>query len=447
MRKLILASLILSAIVWSPGLCWASRDLTPQESKYVKDVNQILVLEIQKGLDDIKQGNVADAFRRFLEAIKIAPNDPMAYQLLVRALIHSDQENLAYQILEKAGRNNTDNNLIIQELYTNIESVYGFQKPPAALPLISIAQFKNNKDCAISFIFDDGEPSVATAILPMFEEYGWRTTIAINPGMIPPTETDPYRAGWGAWRKAAHAGHEIANHGLHHRALPGLSAEQLQEEVEESRTEIIKNLAVEPRSFVFPEDKTDPDSIRLTLQNHIAARDHETLQKLYDRILIPVFGGKYFSSGSGLSLIKIAMTRKLWLIPECHGLLTPYVKNSFKSISPELLRDQLEFMNANSDRIWVSPFISVFCYLTERQATEIKTIRSSDHHIEFELANHLDAKLYFNRLTVLINPAQPPHKVQAMLKATKAWIPTSTHDGLIVINIMPNLGPIDVDWE
>ncbi len=422
--------------------------MTEQESKYVNDANQLLVVEIQKGIEQLKQNRFDQAIAHFVQATNIAPYDPKAYEFLVESMIHIKQEDLAYQVLERAGHNNTDSNAIIKALYNNLSAVFGEESPVKA-PSISLAQFRNNKDCAVSFMFDDGEPSVASAILPMFEQYGWRTTIAINPGRIPASDTDPYRAGWTAWNRALLNGHEIANHGMNHIPLVGLKTEKLKEEIEDSRQAITDNLGIAPLAFVFPEDKNDAESLRAAGQTHIALREHDALRQLYERVFIPVFGGKYFSSDSGRMLLEIAMQRKLWLIPECHGLISPYIQRSFKSISPELLRDQLEFMNKNIDRIWVARFITVFTYLTERKATEIKVLESTDHGMVFELKNKLDKNLFSIRLTVLINPAPArPTKTQALLQATKTWIDSSVDkNGMILVNVLPNSGPVEIHWE
>ena len=92
------------------------------------------------------------------------------------------QEDLAYTWLEKSGRNLSDSNQIITNLNHFLQEAYPAVKEPEA-PLVSIAQFKDNKKCAVSFIFDDGEPSADTVILPMFEKFGFHTTIAINSGV------------------------------------------------------------------------------------------------------------------------------------------------------------------------------------------------------------------------------------------------------------------------
>jgi len=444
---LIILILFCTPAAWCDTPRAPSTELTPQQAGYIKEINQVLLAEIEKGMNALKNKNPNEALARFIQATNIAPYDPMAYQLLIETMIHSGQDDFAYQILEKAGHNNTDSNAIIKTLHDSVVSVNSAEEQ-APLPRISLSQFKDNKACAISFVFDDGEPSVATAVLPMFEEFGWRTTVAINPAIIPSTETDPYRAGWGAWRRALINGHEIANHGLHHEVLPGLSKTRMKEEIENARTEIFNNLGMYPRSFVFPQDKSDPDSIKLASQNHIAIRDHETLTKLYSRICIPVFGGKYFSSDSGQMMMKVAMMKKLWLIPECHGLISPLIKKSFKSLAPEVLRTQLEFLHAHSDQIWVARFITVFSYLTERKASEIKVLDSSDHKILFELKNNLDKKLFLARLTVMINPSpEHPTQVQAISQTSKTWIPSFIKDGIIMVNILPNSGPIEVEWK
>ena len=274
--------LFLSAICLFPAIVFCDYDYNPSTKESpdhralaikptLLKLNRLVVLEVQNGIAALQKGDANTALRSFITAIDIAPYDPMAYMLLMKALISIGQEDMAYTWLEKSGRHLSDSNQIIANLYHFLQEAYPPVKEPEA-PRVSIAQFKDNKECAVSFIFDDGEPSVSTDILPMFEKFGFHTTIAINSGVTSEDTGNIYRGNWEAWRRAKAHGHEIANHGANHKALPGLSPQDLQIEVMDSFKTIQEKIGEQPSSFVFPENKATPEIVKYVEQNHLAIR-------------------------------------------------------------------------------------------------------------------------------------------------------------------------------
>lgn len=413
----------------------------------LQKLNKLVILEVQKGITALQKKDVNTAIHSFITAISIEPYDPMSYILLLKTLISMGQEDLAYTWLEKSGRNLSDSNQIITNLNHFLQEAYPAVKEPEA-PLVSIAQFKDNKKCAVSFIFDDGEPSADTVILPMFEKFGFHTTIAINSGVTSEGNGNIYRGNWDAWRKAKANGHEIANHGTNHKPLPGLSPQDLQTEVMDSFKTIQEKIGEPPSSFIFPEDKATPEIVRHVEQNHLAARDHATLYQTYNRLCIPVYGGKRFSIPTARLLIDIAISRNLWLIPQCHGLYDPSLKKTFKAISPELLNDQLVYLKQNINKIWVGRFIDVYKYLKERKETKINIIKTTANEVEFSLDNNLDPTIYSDPLTVIIN-AGAHHPIQAIAfdQASKQKIPTRVAGNKIFLEATPSGKIIHVEWK
>ena len=110
-------------------------------------LNNLVVLEVQKGLASLERNDLNSALHSFLTAIDIEPYDPMAYILLIKTLISSNQENMAYTWVERSGRNLSDSNQIVASLYNFLKDAYPPVKDPTE-PLVSIAQFKDDKKCA-----------------------------------------------------------------------------------------------------------------------------------------------------------------------------------------------------------------------------------------------------------------------------------------------------------
>lgn len=410
-------------------------------------LNDLVIAEIQKGVTALAGNDINNALRSFISATQIEPYDPMAYILLIKTLLSLGQEDMAYTWVERSGRNLSDSNQIIAGLYQSLPVLPPAVEEPVSQAPVSIAQFKDNKQCAVSFIFDDGEPSVATDILPMFEKYGFRTTVAINPGVTAEGNGNIYRGNWDAWREAKAHGHEIANHGTNHIALPELKPQELEAEVVTSFEMIRERLGEAPSTFIFPEDKATPEIVNYVEKMHLAARDHESLRQVYGHILIPVYGGKRFSIPTGRLLIDIAVARRLWLIPQCHGLYSTLIKKTFKSISPELLNDQLVYLKQNNDKIWVGRFIDVYKYLRERKGTTIKVAESSESKTVFSLATALDTKIYSDPLTIVIDPPSKIVKAHALDKTNNKKIPARITENKIYLDVAPSNQTIEVKWQ
>jgi peptidoglycan/xylan/chitin deacetylase (PgdA/CDA1 family) len=404
-------------------------------------LNQLVISEIEKGIYALQQKDISLALKSFITAIDIEPYEPMSYILLMKTLISVGQEDIAFNWLEKSGRNLSDSNQIISNLSTFLKDAPPVNDSYQTTHPIFLAPFKDNKRCAVSFIFDDGEPSISNDILPMFEKYGYRTTVAINPGVTPEDHDTIFRASWKSWIKAKKDGHEIANHGMNHKLLPGLSPQDLNLEVFESFKMIKDKLGEAPASFIFPQDEDTPELVKYVEQFHLVARDHETLHQIYPRICIPIYGGKRFSIPT--------IDRRMWLIPQCHGLYTPTIQKTFKAISKELLEDQIEYLHQNENSVWIARFIDVYKYLHEVKETQLDIKAVSANSAEFTIKNNLDKTIYHEPLTVVITPPLNgiPKSVKAYESSTKKEIPTRIVDQKILINTTPHEQTIHVEWN
>ncbi len=458
--KIILAAICLlgNVLFSSPAFCETNLQTLTNTSplinpdiieveKQIKQSNPELILEIARGIDALKQYDFIPAIGFFKNAIDIAPYDPLAYIFLIKTFLTLGQEDEAYKVLEEAGHNRTNNDAIIAELYTSLTEML----PPlddSPLPLVSIAQFKNNKQCAVSMVFDDGELSVPTIIIPKLEEYGFTATISINPGLTPDDRSNPYRGNWEAWRKAKENGHEIANHGMNHQPLPGLTTQKLQIEVNDSLEIIKEKLGEAPLTFVFPEDETTPEITKFVEQSHLVVRDHDFLAQVYKRVCLPVYGGKRFSTQSAKMLTDITIKRRLWLIKEYHGVINPLIHKSYKPVSPEFFTERLDYLKKNADKIWVGRFIDVYKYLKEQKETRIDIKQSQKGKIIFSLSNSLDQTIYSYPLTIIINTAPSrPRQTKAVDLSNNTAIPVKIDGDKFYLDVVPSNKTIKVEWK
>lgn len=88
---------------------------------------------------------------------------------------------------------------------------------------VSVAKYRHDKVCAISYTFDDGLAEHYTLAAPQLEQRGFRGTFFINGSKVNKDERhikDTTRVTWPQLKEMAEKGHEISNHGWHTVTLP-----------------------------------------------------------------------------------------------------------------------------------------------------------------------------------------------------------------------------------
>ena len=311
---------------------------------------------------------------------------------------------------------------------------------------ISIAPFKDNKICAFSFTFDDGEKTVATHILPLFDEFGYKATLFINPATAPeiPHEEDA-RISWVEIKDAISRGYEIGNHGLTHANLV-LNPTMAQTEINNAYQLIKEKTGVAPVSFAFPDDAFNEDLIKKVSKNHYAIRIQERLKEVYPKLQHAVYGGRKFSAEEAKGIVDHALSENEWIIAELHAIKSKRL--SYKPIREELLREHLSYIKQNEDKIWVDTFFHVYSYLFEKKNTEIKIKKSSSRDIQFLLDSPLDEQIFSTPLTIeLKTPQGHPEKVAAQYHGEKKPIPVIIKGNEIYLEVIPTKKIIEVRWK
>lgn len=108
------------------------------------------------------------------------------------------------------------------------------------------------KDLAVTF--DDGWTTVATAAVPILQEYGVPSTLFVVSGWCDDGPADRPRAtlGWRELDGLLQKGVEIGSHSVSHPDFGRIGQEQVVEELQNSRMAIERNLGFRPRSFAIP---------------------------------------------------------------------------------------------------------------------------------------------------------------------------------------------------
>lgn len=121
---------------------------------------------------------------------------------------------------------------------------------------------------ALTLVFDDGYQAAYDGALPLLRELGLRAVFAVpvDTGRLAATEGAPV-APLTAWKAAcARDGHELAAHGVTHRAFPTLSDDELARELAEAQR------ATGATMLVYPGGAHDDRVVAAARRHYRAAR-------------------------------------------------------------------------------------------------------------------------------------------------------------------------------
>ena len=100
----------------------------------------------------------------------------------------------------------------------------------------------------IALTFDDGTRDFLTDALPVISRLGLPATLYVSPARI----GEPGFLGWGEMRTVCDAGIQIGSHGLDHRSLGRIPAQEVWTQVRESRRMLEERLGVAVTSLAYP---------------------------------------------------------------------------------------------------------------------------------------------------------------------------------------------------
>ncbi len=399
----------------------------------------------KKAVQLMRQGDLEAGRQILWDALAYAPNNSRAYSLLAQIYFWRGEDAEALEILERGGRYQVKGDLVYGFLDRALPFFRQKNRNAFALPLVSVARFKDNKQCAISFNFDDGSKTVYTKILPVFDTYGYKATVLINPGWTENQPDNPYYGSWGEWKDAAGRGHEIGNHSMNHRYLMQVPDDVFDSEIRESYRLITEKIGCPPFSFAFPFDQSTPERVRQVAGLHPAVRERHYLSQLDDNIFLPVYGGDKFSAAIGRRLIDFMLIKRLWVVAECHAVQTEEVM-TFKPITMEFLEDHLSYIQEQEDRIWVDTFANTYCYMAERRASRLRVLKSQPGRLVFVLDHNLDKSVYRMPLTVVVN-ASPLKPSSAGAWMEGRGLPVTIRGTFITLDVLPGPTPVIVSWN
>lgn len=255
--------------------------------------------------------------------------------------------------------------------------------------VFSIAKYKDDKTCAISYTFDDGLKEHYTLVTPKLKQLGMKATFWINGSKINNDENtivDTTRMTWKNLQEMSRKGHEISNHGWAHKNFGRFSIEEIKEDIFKNDSAILANTGIMPRTFCYPNNTKTPEGVKLASENRVGTR-------LEQRSV----GGK--STDENLEKwVEDLLKNREWGITMTHGITYGYDQFS----SAGILWQHLEKVKKLEDSIWVGTFKDVVSYAKEREAILLDIERKKNG---LTITPHLllDRALFTVPLTGVIN--------------------------------------------
>lgn len=292
---------------------------------------------------------------------------------------------------------------------------------------VYVAKYKSDKQCAISYTFDDGLVEHYTLVFPRFEQLGFKGTFWINGNTINEGEkglVKSPRTTWEQLKQMAAKGHEISNHGWSHKNLARCTLEEARVEIERNDSIITAIIGERPITFCYANNAKTKEVIKLASLNRVGTRL------------------KQFAMGSRStpdSLVRIfnrLIDTRDWGVSMIHGITHGY--DAFKSDS--VLWNNLTYVKEREGKIWVGTFRDVAAYTTEQQNIRLETSRKGNKVI---VKPHLslDKKLFKYPLTLVV-PGKDLQKVSVRQNGKPLYAEIRADKALIEFN--PNGGKVKI---
>lgn len=259
-----------------------------------------------------------------------------------------------------------------------------------AYPQVYIADYKDNKQCAISFTFDDGLLDQYTVLFPEMEKVGFKGTFWVCGKIIEEevAQQSKPRMTWAQMKEMDARGHEISNHGWSHTNLKRISLDEVKIEVTKNDSIIEAMIGKKPTTFCYPFNSRTDEIIQIASEGRVGTRIRQ----------YAVGGDKAKSTIESLDRkVEELLIAGDWGVAMTHGITSGY--DYFPD--PNVLWEHFRRVKAQEDKIWIATFADVSAYVKERDNIELDVVKKKSSYKVTPRLN-LDAKLFTSSLTMVV---------------------------------------------
>lgn len=224
---------------------------------------------------------------------------------------------------------------------------------------VRITEYKDGKECAVSFTFDDGMKEHYTIVAPELEERGFRGTFWLCGAWIhEDPQADTTHVTWSEVREMSQRGHEMSNHSWSHPYMAALPKEEVQTEITRNDEAITACTGIKPVTFCFPYNSYNDQTVAMAMEGRIGAR----LKEFW-------FGGQHSPDEYLHKQIEDALASGSWIAGMTHGINYGY---DCYETDPSGFTRFLDYVKEREDRIWVGTFREVAAYTKAASDAEIR---------------------------------------------------------------------------
>ena len=299
-------------------------------------------------------------------------------------------------------------------------------------PEIYVADYKDNKKCAISYTFDDGLEEHYTMVYPQLETLGFKGTFWVCGKIIEYKDANlgKPRMSWKQMKEMSDKGHEISNHSWSHPNLKHLDKEKIREEIDKNDSIILFHTGKKPRTFCYPGNSYDKRVEDITSEGRTATRT-----KQY------AIGGEVAKS-TPQSLSKWVdelLVAEEWGVTMTHGITYGY--DCFSN--SETLWNHLSKVKEQENEIWVDTFAKIGAYIKERKNIQLDIVKNkSSYKVTPHLA--LAPELFPDPLTMVMKNGGNKSKIK--VKQDRKQLPVKTFGDETLFDFNPYGGTIDISF-
>jgi peptidoglycan/xylan/chitin deacetylase (PgdA/CDA1 family) len=304
-----------------------------------------------------------------------------------------------------------------------------------------IATWAGFRSAAITYTFDDNLPNQYAVAVPMFHAAGFKMTLFTVVNSWDSSFT------WSKAQTAAAYGDEIASHTMTHLNLTTVNAEQLTNDLANSRSNInarITNaLCV---TLAYPYCAVPREAV--TAQYYIAARSCSgqlvpaTPTDFFD---ISSFGcgsqGPVRTAAQFNGLVDQAAASNAWCVYLIHAIDND---NGYSPLPGATLQASLDYLGASPDKFWVETFGNVVRYIQERNASSVIETLTASNRITLQVTNSLDRAIFDYPLTLRrpLPAGWPSAAVSQNNRPVTAKCVTLNSTHYVMFDVVPNGGEV-----
>lgn len=261
----------------------------------------------------------------------------------------------------------------------------------------SIAKWRGNAQCALSYTFDDGLADQYTLAFPVMKECGIRGTFWLvgskisNPsGFRSRVERHTPTMTWEMVKEMAAAGQEMSSHGFAHAKLAQMDNDAIIKEVLDNKRLLKEKAGIDALTFAYP------FNAKINKNKESIVELVESQGLIGSRRAQKAFGGG-ITPEKAKALVERAKKKHEWLVFMTHGIARGY--DAFKD--PQVFYSHLRWVSKEPG-IWIAPFCEVCAYEKERNATTLEFEKLEDGSLRVTpKVEGLDASLFKEPLTLV----------------------------------------------